>query len=48
MIRIDNSSDSRLPISLNGETIGTVYKSYAENLVSSLEDLTAGKTVKSL
>ncbi|MBQ6153967.1 MAG: DUF4340 domain-containing protein [Ruminococcus sp.] len=48
VIRIDNSSDSRLPISLNGETIGTVYKSYAENLVSSLEDLTAGKTVKSL
>lgn len=48
VIRVDNGSDSRLPVSLNGDTIGMVYKNYVTGLVASAEDLTGGKTVKSL
>lgn len=48
VIRVDNSSESRLPISLNGETVGAVYKSYITKLIESAEDLTNGKKVKSI
>ncbi|MBQ3417059.1 MAG: DUF4340 domain-containing protein [Ruminococcus sp.] len=48
VIRIDNSSESRLPVSLNGDYIGMAYKSYVTKLIESAEDLTNGKKVKSI
>lgn len=48
VIRIDNSAEARLPVSLNGETVGMVYKNYITKFIESAEDLTNGKTVKSI
>ena len=48
VIRVDSGSDPRLPVSFNGETIGSVYRSYITAFLDSASDLTSGRTVKSL
>ena len=46
-ISIDSGS-TKCPVSLNGQPCGQIYNSYVEKFSKSLEELTGGKTVKSI
>lgn len=48
VITIQNAGGSHVPVLLNGEQIGAVYKNYVEKFMASADNLFNGKTVKGI
>ncbi len=48
VITVMSDDNAHLPIKLNGEYIGAVYRNYINQLLDSLQDLISGKTVNNI